>query len=214
MYLSRKRFSFAALVGDFYCMGIALGAINGLYVASTRRLVEVWWAILPLLILAVVLLVYHAKIARSVAWFTPGEIIFGRSMHDGAKWWTNPYDVSRAPIFILVFISLVTWGNMWDSASHEKFYLTLTLPIVLGRIAFLAVGLWGLILLGRGQPYGAYLVAGILGISLLSNLVSNNVVEVREGIRAGFLLAGISGILYPVGIGLYYSRHVAAKPNN
>ena len=210
MHLSRKRLSFGALVADFYCFGIIAGAIQGLYVAGAHKPVPLWLPVLLMLSGSVGLIVYHTILARSIRRFSPGEVIFGRRTHDGGKWWMNPYRVSRVYLFGLVIIALVSWGNLWDSVSHERFYSTLTFPVVLGRIAFLATGIFGLLLLGRGKPHGAYFVAAVFTISALANLKSVGAAEVSRGITSGIAAVSAAIVLFAVGVGIYYARHLEA----
>jgi hypothetical protein len=173
--------------------------------------VPLWSPLLLFFAGAAGLVAYHARLSRAVRWFSPGEIIFGRLNHEGTKWWVNPYRVSRAYMFTLVIVALVWWGNLWDSVADERFYSTMTFPVVLGRIGLLALGLYGLLLLGRGKPHGAYFVAAVFALSALGHLHGGAAPEVPRPITTGLAAAGVAMVLFAVGAGLYYARHVEAS---
>jgi len=206
--LSRKWFSFGALVADLYCFAIAAGAVQGIYVAAAQKPVPVWSPLLVGFLSLIGIVLYHTKLSRSFSRLTAGEMLFGRRIVEGQKYWSNPYRSSRGLLFILIFVALVTWGNLWDSVSDERVYSTLTPLVVVGRIAFLSVGLSGLVVAARGRPAGAYVVAVCFAASAVETLNQPSQIEIPTTITLGVGVAYFLVAVYAAYVGTHYSKRI------
>ena len=195
-----RRYSLGAGVGDFYTLSIVVGAAAGVYVAVARRPVPSWGPLLEIGIALTLIIAYYSIVARGAPFRTPGEVMLGRVVLHGRKQWINPYGVNRAALFVVLFTALVVAGNSWDSAADEHLYVTLTLPVVLGRIVLLGCLLAGVMMVGQAHRAGPYLVAGYFGLMGVANLLAHpsagGSANIIRGLSLfGFLMAILAGVV-------------------
>jgi hypothetical protein len=205
-----RRYSIGAGVVAFYVGGIVLGSVAGLYVAVTRRPVPLWEPFLAMGLVLTLVLVYHSRVARKVSLRTPGEMMMGCVVVDGLKQWTNPYGINRAALFAVLFIALVGAGSLWDSVADERFYASLTLPVVVGRIVYLGCLLAGVVMVGRAQPAGGILVAAYFALAGIVNLLAEPPAGVSVNVTRSL---GLSGVLMALVAGVILFRYQRAAAN-
>ena len=182
-----RRYSIGAAIADLYVSAMALGVAAAVYVVATSRPVALWLPFIEFPLVALLVIVYHARFARKVSFMSPGEMIFGRQMTDQGKQWFNPYGASRAALFTGFFIAMILAGNSWDNVADERLYHMYTLSNILVHIGLLAILIAGLTMAGRGNRLGG------IGISLyfaLLGLTSFLAPPPSEELKAGSLAVG------------------------
>jgi hypothetical protein len=195
-----RRYSIGAAIADFYVLGIVSGAGAAVYVAAVRRPVPIWEPLLSLVLSLVLIAIYYAGFARKAPFLTPGEMMMGRVIEGGVKEWRNPYAISRTSLFVVLFAALVGAGNSWDSIANERFYSTLTFPVVFGRGLLLGGLLVALIRVGRGHAEAGFLIAAYFGITAIAGFFSTPPEGVsasvpRSAAALGLLLATLTAVL-------------------
>lgn len=152
-------------IADAYTFIIVAGGVEALAGTLLRRPIPVGLIALVAAAIIAFAIAYHVAASAMAPFLTPGERMFGRVRTPQGKEWRNPYQMNRAPWFILTFLTLIVAGNTWDRLSLGAIY---ELSIVAGKALMVAVLLGGLMMIGSGRRIGAIAVAAIYVISSAS----------------------------------------------
>lgn len=144
-------YSFIAGISDFYFLNLLLGALVAFGVSLTQQPTSL--LLIPILLLSSLTfcVLYYTLFAKSTLWLTPGENLAGRVIQDGSKVWINPYKVNRWALFLILLLTLIFAGNLWDRLGEGYIY---SFTEVLIRALILIVLSYGLVSIGRGQLRG------------------------------------------------------------
>lgn len=103
------------------------------------------WVVAGLLLSAIPVLFWHAGFASKSARLSPGEIIAGKIVRQGKKFWNNPWAGSRASLFVM--LGFLFWSGGTSVAALASFGRITGLLVAAGFV----VNLWLALLAGTGS---------------------------------------------------------------
>lgn len=156
-----KPHGFVACLFDIYVTSFFIGAVPALWIALRSSVGRPAFAIVGAAVSILIPIVYHSIIAARVAWRSPGEMIAGRFLREGAKVWLNPYRRTRWPLFATMLLVAVVAGDTWAAIGLDE-----NLPVkkVILTVVALGVLMVGMVAVGQGKPSWMMAPTGYLAL--------------------------------------------------
>lgn len=201
-----KRYAIMAALIDFYCAGALSNWVAAIFAASTKSAADSTVFLIIGFILFLVILKYHYTWWSGTPHLSPGERLVGRVVRDGQKHWENPYGVTRAGLFIVLWLFFVLVGNTFEAAFDPQLVTTLSLPNLAVRGAFLVWVISAAVAAGAGEPLSGLVPAFyflVFGLGNYSTAMSGS------PLASGMWILGHFGLIMTVAtavVSLAYHR--------